>query len=230
DEYQTWKTLPAFAKKFVGWRGLETVVVQQDAENKHDFPGFAEAMNGADLLVISVRRRALSQENLALIRKHLERGRPLVGIRTTSHAFAPRGEDAGKGVAWTEFDAEVLGGNYTGHHGKTEPTTVHLPDHGLVHPILTGIDLDELTGHGSLYKAGPLKESATPILTGVIPNRPAEPVAWVNTYGPRRAKVFYTSFGHEEDFADPQFRRLLLNGMLWALNQPIPPDDRLQPR
>jgi nicotinamidase-related amidase/type 1 glutamine amidotransferase len=230
DEYKTWETLPVFAEKFVGWRGLETQIIQQNPANKHDFPGLNDAMNGADLLVVSVRRRALSKENLALIKKHLERGRPLVGIRTTSHAFAPRGEDAGKGAAWTEFDAAVLGGNYTGHHGNGTDTLVRLPDSGLVHPVLTGVDLDALIGKGSLYKTGPLKDSTQAVLLGAISDQPAEPVAWVNTFGPRRAKVFYTSLGHEGDFAQPNFRRLLLNGILWALSQPIPPDDRLQPR
>lgn len=230
DEYKTWVTLPQFAEKFVGWRGLETVIVQQSPDNKHHFPGLVEAMKGTDLLVVSLRRRALSKEQLDLIRNHLERGKPLVGIRTSSHAFAPRGEDAKLDAAWPEFDPEVLGGNYSGHHGKTEPTTIRLPDNGVVHPVLTGIDPAELIGKGSLYKSGPLKTSAQAVLIGTIPNQPAEPVAWVNTYGSRRAKVFYTSFGHEGDFAQPQFRRLLLNGILWALNQPIPPDDRLQPR
>lgn len=230
DEYKTWETLPVFVDKYVNWRGLETVVVQQGTENKHDFPGFAAAMDGADLLVVSVRRRALSKENLDLVRKHLDRGKPLVGIRTTSHAFAPRGADAEQGASWPDFDPAVLGGNYEGHHGKTERTVVRLPDDGLVHPILTQVDLDELLGNGSLYKAGPLEEGTRAVLMGKIPNQPAEPVAWTNTYGDRDAKVFYTSFGHEDDFADPNFRRLLLNGILWALNQPIPPDNRLQPR
>jgi type 1 glutamine amidotransferase len=35
--------------------------------------------------------------------------------------------------------------------------------------------------------------------------------------------VFYTSLGHPDDFAEPAFRRLLLNGILWALRQPVPP-------
>lgn len=230
DEYKTWETLPKFAQSFVAWRGLETVIVQQSPDNKHHFPGLVDAMKDADLLVVSVRRRALAKEQLDLLRNHLTRGKSLVGIRTSSHAFAPRGDDAKLGAAWPEFDAEVLGGNYSGHHGASAPATMHLPDNSVVHPILTGINAGELTGRGSLYRTGPLKPSTQVVLIGSIPNQPSEPVAWVNTYGPRRAKVFYTSLGHEDDFAQPQFRRLLSNGILWALSQPIPPDDRLQPR
>lgn len=229
DEYKTWETLPKFARQLVGWRGLETVVIQQGADNKNDFPGFAEAMTGADLLVVSVRRRALSKENLELIRKHLDRGKPLVGIRTASHAFDPRGEDVGKGSSWPEFDAEVLGGNYHNHRANGTKTHVRLPENGDVHPVLSGVNLEGLIGHGSLYMNSPLQGSASPVLMGSIPDQPAEPVAWTHAYGSRNAKVFYTSFGHEDDFANSEFRRLLLNGMLWALDQPIPPDNRLQP-
>lgn len=230
DEYKTWDTLPVFAEKFVDWRGLETAVIQQNPDDKHDFPGLNDALKDADLLVVSVRRRGLAKEQLDAVRAHLNRGRPLVGLRTTSHAFDPRGADANIGTAWPEFDAEVLGGNYTGHHGHGPVTKTLLPADAALHPILTGVNVDALDGHGSLYKAGPLKPGATPVLLGAIEGKPSEPVAWVNTFGPRDARIFYTSFGHEDDFADPQFRRLLLNGILWSLNQPIPPDDRLQPR
>lgn len=229
DEYETWETLPEFSERFVAWRGFETEIIHQNPDNKHDFPGFAEAMENADLLVISVRRRALSSQNLEAIRSHLNKGRPVVGIRTSSHAFAPRGDDASKGESWREFDAQVLGGNYHNHHGNGTETTVRLPDGGTVHPILSAVDLNALIGNGSLYKTSPLADSAQPVLIGAIPDQPAEPVAWVNTYGARNAKVFYTSFGHPDDFENPHFRRLLLNGMLWAMNQPIPPDNRLQP-
>ena len=51
----------------------------------------------------------------------------------------------------------------------------------------------------------------------VVGRPETEPVAWVNTKEGRR--VFYTSMGAPEDFPVPQFRRLLLNGVLWALGQ-----------
>jgi len=230
DEYRTWETLPVFAERYVGWRGLETAVVQQNPANKNDFPGFAEAMKDADLLVVSVRRRALSKPNLDLIRAHLSKGRPVVGIRTASHAFDPRGDDANQGASWPEFDAQVLGGNYHNHRANGTKTRVQVPENGFVSPVLTGVDLNQLIGNGSLYMNQPLQDSAQAVLIGSIPDQPSEPVAWTHTYGPKHAKVFYTSFGHPDDFANPAFRRLLLNGMLWALSQPIPPDDRLQPR
>ena len=45
-------------------------------------------------------------------------------------------------------------------------------------------------------------------------------MAWTNVH--KGGRVFYTSLGHPDDFNDPQFRRLLLNGILWALDRPVP--------
>jgi type 1 glutamine amidotransferase len=66
------------------------------------------------------------------------------------------------------------------------------------------------------------RPSATALLTGVSANHPAEPVAWVNS--PRRggSRVFYTSFGHIDDFQNPEFRKLLLNGICWTLGNAPP--------
>jgi len=57
-------------------------------------------------------------------------------------------------------------------------------------------------------------------LLGSIPEQTPEPVAWVNQCG--KARVFYTSLGHPEDFQDASFRRLLANGILWSLDKPVP--------
>lgn len=229
DEYRTWETLPVFAQDDLAWRGFDVRVIREDAQDKHAFPGLVEAMPAADLLVVSSRRRALTPPALAALRAHLEQGKPLVGIRTASHGFAVRGEErdtlVGRGlVEWPEFDAEVLGGNYRGHHGVGPVTTLAVAEGATGHPVLTGLDTTEWKGHASLYRSGPLRPGCHPLLVGSIPGQPAEPVAWTRAYGPRAARVFYTSFGHVEDFADPAFRRLLLNGMLWALGQPIPPE------
>jgi type 1 glutamine amidotransferase len=89
--------------------------------------------------------------------------------------------------------------------------------------VLTGVDVERWPGLGSLYRSGPLAAEATALVLGEIPGQPAEPVAWVRRYGPQQARIFYTSLGHPEDFAQAGFRRLLLNGILWALDRPIPP-------
>lgn len=229
DEYRTAETLPRFAAEELAWRGLVPVLVTEDPARKHHFPGLIEALPGADLLLVSTRRRALPPEALAAVRAHLEAGKPLVGLRTASHAFAPRGVEREQvraaGLAeWPDFDARVLGGNYQGHHGAGPLTRLRVAPSAEAHPVLTGVRPAQWPGHGSLYRAGPLAADAHPLLVGQIPGQPAEPVAWVRTFGLRAARIFYTSLGHPNDFREVGFRRLLLNGILWALNRPVPPE------
>src|SRR5262249_45513705 len=195
------------------------VVVPADPKDPDVIPGLAEALGKADLLLLSLRRRALPANDLEAVRQFLAAGKPVVGIRTASHAFDARGKLAGGRAVWPKFDPEVLGGNYSGHHGAGPKATVKAGAGPEAHPALTGVR-PPLGGHGSLYKVSPLATSATPLLTGSLPSRAQEPVAWVNRYG--KARVFYTSLGHPEDFQEAPFRRLLANAILWALDRPIP--------
>jgi nicotinamidase-related amidase/type 1 glutamine amidotransferase len=220
DEYHTNETLPAFAREVLQDRlGLDTTVLLGDPKNPHVVPGLAEALGGADLLLVSMRRRALPAQDLEAVRRFLAAGKPLVGIRTASHAFDARGKGPQGHAEWPRFDPEVLGGNYHGHHGAGPKTTVAAAEGAAKHPILTGVRAP-FQGNGSLYKVSPLASSATPLLVGSIPKQPAEPVAWVHPYG--KARVVYTSLGHPDDFKDEQFIRLLGNAVLWALDKPIP--------
>lgn len=225
DEYRTAETLPEFAATELEPAGFRVTVIHASPDDPRRFPGLRAALEGADLLLVSVRRRPPPLDDLDAIRAHVAAGRPLVGIRTASHAFAPRrGETppAGHGT-WPDFDPRVLGGRYVGHHGAGPATSVTVASGAAGHPILVGIDVARLVGHGSLYRVAPLEPSATALLSGVAADHPAEPVAWTNA--PRRgsSRVFYTSFGHEDDFREPEFRRLLLQGICWALDTAPPP-------
>jgi type 1 glutamine amidotransferase len=88
---------------------------------------------------------------------------------------------------------------------------------GTGHTVLTALNAGAITSIGSLYKVSPLETNTTPLLIGTIPDQPSEPVAWTHTYGPNKAKIFYTSLGHPDDFQNPEFRRLLCNAIGWAL-------------
>ena len=81
----------------------------------------------------------------------------------------------------------------------------------------------KFVGNGSLYRVSPLTAGARPLLMGTIEGKPPEPVAWTHEYGDRKAKVFYTSLGHPEDFAEAGFRRLLLNAISVAVGRPPVP-------
>jgi type 1 glutamine amidotransferase len=177
----------------------------------------------ADVILLSVRRRPLPQEQLDLFRAHLAAGKPLVGLRTASHAFHLRDKAPPEGLAdWSDFDKTILGGNYTGHHKNDIATSAEVAKGAAVHPVLTGVPGGEFQTFGSLYQNTPLGGGCTVLLTGRAEGIAGpEPVAWTHT-APGGSKVFYTSLGHPEDFAIPAFRTLLRNAILWAVDAEIP--------
>jgi nicotinamidase-related amidase len=227
DEYDTNQTLPQFAQAELG-RQFRTTLVYGSETDLNSIPGI-EALADADVALLSVRRRTLPAAQLRVVRQYLDAGRPLVAIRTSSHAFAPRGDEkppAGH-AAWTDFDPQVLGGNYHGHHGvkdaKGANSYARIIPAAAEHPILAGFGREELASAGTLYKVSPLSATATPLVAGRTAGAdPPEPVAWTNTY--RGGRVFYTSLGHPEDFKQPAFRRLLSNAIVWAAGQKPPQD------
>jgi nicotinamidase-related amidase/type 1 glutamine amidotransferase len=228
DEYKTETTLPRFVEKELKYLGFEATIIHSDPADKHSFPGMAEAVKNADLVLVSVRRRLPPKEQLDALRAHIAAGKPLVGIRTACHAWCTRDEKqnqaaiaAGKGV-WPEFDPEVIGGHYSNHHGNGPKTTTELAKGAAGHPILLGVQGHKLIGNGSLYVVRPLVETAQPLLVGSIFGKEPEPVAWTNLAGPKKARVFNTTLGHEEDFRNPAFLKLLVNGLFWALEDPYP--------
>jgi len=225
NEYRTWETLPEFARTALEWRGYDIAYVLSTPKDGDSHFENIHAIRTADLLVVSARRRTPSTEMLALIRAHVAAGKPVVGIRTASHGFDAKPADADH-AAWATFDVDVLGGHYAGHYNNKPPTSP--PTHVEVvreqreHFVLTGVPSAPFPVTSHLYKYPELGEASVPLLRGRIEGREVnEPVAWVNTAGDRRA--FYTSLGNPEDFQIPAFRRLLLNGILWCLHDPVPP-------
>ena len=219
-EYETSRTLPPFALKNLGHSFRVSFVFANEKE-RNDLPGI-EVLDDADVMLLSVRRRVLPQEQMAAIRRFAERGKPIVGIRTASHAFSLRGKRPPEGkLAWERFDQEIFGGNYSNHHGKGPAVQVGTAG-AATHTILNGVDIAKLKGTHSLYVVSPLEKTATPLLTGTIPDKPTEPIAWVNK-GRFGNRVFYTSLGAPGDFEQPQFQRLLSNALHWAAGIEISP-------
>ena len=225
NEYNTAETLPAFAKKELEGRGI--AITYTAAPSTVGSPLFAnyKAIEQADLLLISVRRRTPPKAMMDLIRAHVAAGKAIVGIRTASHAFDAKPDDSEQD-AWPHFDTEILGGEYLGHYANKPPAApasiITIVSTNAAHPVLIGLKPLEFPVTSHLYKYRNLAPTVAVLLQGHVKElSETQPVAWVNTAQDRR--VFYTSLGSPEDFEVPAFRRLLLNGILWALREPIPP-------
>jgi len=206
--YDSATTLPEFSEWLAVNHPFSCTVLKRDKEN--NVPGL-EVLKGTDLVILFVRRMTLPDEQINIVRDYVESGRPLIGIRTTSHAFEN----------WPKFDANVLGGNYHGHHPNALKGTAKTTPGGIEHPILRGVS-PEFTMGGSLYMNQPIDKNATMLLTGRVKGHPTEPLAWTHNYG--KSRVFYTSLGHPDDFSNTAFRRLLVNSIYWALKLKRPAD------
>jgi type 1 glutamine amidotransferase len=172
-------------------------------KSKTDLPGL-EALDDADLMVLFTRRLELPPEQLDTVRRYCQSGRPIVGIRTASHAFQN----------WLELDREILGGDYSGHYGSEFTTAIKIEKDAEKHAILKGFKPFE--SKSSLYKNRNIAKDTTLLLTGTIPEH-TEPLAWTREH--RGGRVFYTSLGGPEDFENQQFLTLLTNAILWAVHR-----------
>ena len=215
DEYKASESLTTFASKHLTPSdGFRTTFLFQDPANKYRIPGF-EKLASADLVVLYVRRRSLPEQDMNRLREYLNRGKPLLALRTSSHAWDTRDKGPKDNVEWPTFDPEVLGGNYHGHHGNTIESTIEIIPGMSKHPILRSVNVPAMIGKGSLYKVSPLESSAQVLLVGKIPSQPTEPILWTNRYG--KSKVVYTSLGHVGDFAQSGFNQLIKNTVSYLI-------------
>ena len=184
-EYETYKTLPAYARQHLG-KDFRVVYVINDNREEHDLPGI-EILEDADLAILSIWRRMLAPDQLQTVRDYVAANKPLVAIRTSSHAFASREGMTTEGRAsWQKFDQEVLRCNYHGHYGNHSdqgdpPTEVWIAPNTQGHPLLAGISTDKFRVGSWLYKMSPLLASAKPLLLGRVGEHQEQPVAWTIT-------------------------------------------------
>ncbi len=207
-EYKSAETLPMLKTRLETALGARCIYLQRKpGTNVHDIPGL-EALDTADLAIVFIRRMVLPEDQLARVKKYAASGKPIIGLRTASHAFEN----------WKEWDHDVLGGNYQNHHNNKLATTIRVLPEAATHPILKGV-AKEFTSPGSLYRNSPLPEGSKVLMMGTVEGKPAEPVAWTHSF--HGTPVFYTSLGHPEEFGTESFDHLILNAVQWALAQPV---------
>jgi type 1 glutamine amidotransferase len=228
DEYRSEITMPMVAAILEKTHGFTTSIAyaRPTPQAKDNIEGL-EALDTADLLVMFTRFRALPEGQLQHILRFVESGRPIVGLRTSTHAFLyPEGHT--RQALNDGFGRDVFGQKWISHHGSQSSTDVALHVASGDHPVLRGVG--PFRARSWLYHVTPLNGDATVLLDGTAVNsnkadRPLEfpltqPVAWTRQY--RQSRVFFTTLGHPEDFAQESMRRLVLNGIHWALGLEVP--------
>jgi type 1 glutamine amidotransferase len=169
-------------------------------KSKTELPGL-DALASCDVMLVFTKRLEPPSDQLELIKKYCLAGRPVVGLRTASHAFQK----------WLEFDHLILGGDYHSHYGAGPATKVAIASGASEHPILKGVEPFETPT--KLYKNPHIAEDTNLLLTGTIPDH-TEPVAW--TRKNHAGRVFYTSLGGPDDFKKKVFQTLLVNAIFWT--------------
>jgi len=232
-EYSGEATLPVIAQELEKNYGFRTKILKAypDHNAEENIPGL-EALQEADLAVFFLRWRRLPADQVKHIENYLLSKKPLVGFRTTTHAFNyPKGHPLEKWNAFGEFAFNTPPGwggvNKHTHYGHESSTDVKLIDAAGDDPILTGAK-DAFHARSWLYQVLPNYPSngSKSLLIGhsVNPNTPKaydNPVAWTgtNSYG---AKIFFTTLGHPEDFDQVPFQRLVINAIHWAAGKKVP--------
>src|SRR5262249_29400775 len=163
-------------------------------------PGL-ESLDTCDVMLLFTRRLTIKGEQLERVKKYCTSGKPVVAVRTASHAFQN----------WLALDKEVLGGDYQNHYGETMKTRVSIVENAKNHPTLA--EFKPFESPGSLYKNPNVAKDVEVLLTGNN-GQHVEPVAWTRPY--KGGRIFYTSLGHPKDFENESFRRLLVNALFWT--------------
>jgi len=250
EEYRSEEALPQLAKILAFRHGFRSTVLFAvepesgfiDPNRRDNIPGL-EALAKADLMILFTRFRDLPDAQMRHIVEYVESGRPIIGLRTATHAFDLKSSPTYARYSWNSreweggFGRQVLGETWIRHHGRhgRQATRGVIVPERAGHPILRGIGEGDIWGPTDVYAVRlPLPGDSQPlvlgqVLEGMRPdsppaagalNDPMMPVAWVKTYRGARgktARVFTTTMGSAEDLLSEGFRRLLVNACYWAL-------------
>ncbi|MFW6107421.1 MAG: ThuA domain-containing protein [bacterium] len=245
DEYRSEELIPQLAKILAVHHGFKCTVLfaidpktgEIDPSAKDNIPGL-EALKTADLMIMHLRFRDLPDEQMKHIMDYTNSGKPIMGLRTSTHAFnIPPGKTYSKWSFRAKGDTEggygrqVFGETWIshyGHHGRESTRGIIVEDQKN-HPIVKGCE--DIWGPSDVYAIRKLHGDCTPLvlgqpLKGMEPDdppnkkKPPVPIAWTKTYTGtegKAARVFTTTMGHAHDLKSEGFRRLLVNAAYWCL-------------
>ncbi|HEY1009033.1 MAG TPA: ThuA domain-containing protein [Daejeonella sp.] len=250
EAYRSEESLPMLAKILSERHGFRTTVLFSinpetqfvDPNYHQNIPGL-EFLAAADLMIIATRFRELPDNQMEYIHKYLVAGKPVIGLRTATHAFYykrdPNNKYAKYGFRSTTegweggFGKRILGENWVNHHGANAKEGTRALISGLevadANPILKGINdiwtTTEVYGIKSLPANSKilLWGQGTEGLTATSPaiwTKTIMPLAWTRTYVSESGKVgrvFTTTTGAAIDFISEDLRRLVVNASYWAV-------------
>jgi type 1 glutamine amidotransferase len=259
DEYHSEEELPQLAKILAQHHGFTCTVLfsinPKDGtiapHERRNIPDL-EALQHADLLILFTRFRDLPDEQMKHLVHYVQSGRPVIGIRTATHAFAIKSSPTyarysfdSRIAGWEGgFGRRILGETWVAHHGLhgKQSTRGIIPKSEENNPILRGINSGEIWVPTDVYEVrlplprtchvlmlGEVLTNMSPndVLIGGKANNPMMPIAWTNSYTGAQGKtgrVFTTTMGSADDFESEALRRLLVNAVYWAVgfDQKIP--------
>jgi type 1 glutamine amidotransferase len=243
-EYRSEESLPALARLLAKHHGFQcTVLFNIDPESGEIVAGtpsnipHMEALATADLAVVFLRFQNLPVEQMKHFDAYLKRGGPVVGLRTATHGFKiPADSEFSKysfdsKVSGYElgFGHQVLGQTWVGHYGRNhqQSTRITIVEAMKSHPILAGVKDVWVQAGGYVGKPtdGDILTMAQP-LNGMTPGstpsetQPPMPSEWTRTYkseSGKEGRVFTSLYGTPEDLTNEGYRRLICNGIFWAV-------------
>jgi type 1 glutamine amidotransferase len=247
EEYRSEEAMPQLGKILAKHHGFKCTVLfsvdpktgEIDPLNQNNIPGL-EALKDADLMIVNLRFRDLPDEQMKHFVDYVEAGKPVMGMRTATHAFRIKGGKKyakyGNGYGGDEykdgFGRQVLGEKWISHHGHhgRESTRGLIAKGAEGHPIVRGIKDGDIWGPTDVYGVRlPLPGDTKHIIMGQVvagmkpddepvegkKNDPMMPVGWVKSY--KDGRVFNTTMGSSTDLESEGTRRMLVNGAYWCV-------------
>ncbi|MEX1040235.1 MAG: ThuA domain-containing protein [Pirellulaceae bacterium] len=257
EEYRSEEALPMLAQILSQRHGFECTVLFAinpedgtiDPNNQTNIPGM-EKLKTADLCILMLRFRELPDKDMKHFVDYLESGKPIIGIRTSTHAFHYTRDKQSpyahygfaSGDKWKGgFGQQVLGDTWVNHHGNHggESTRGIINEEHADHPILKGVK--DVWGPTDVYGIIRLPEDAQVLLHGQVlagmkpdsqpvegkKNDPMMPLVWVRehkTESGNTAQIVGSTFGSAPDFESEDSRRLIVNASYYlsGLEDAIP--------
>jgi len=249
EEYRSEEAMPMLGQILAVRHGFKCTVLFSinpedgtiDPNNQNNIPGL-ESLADADMMIIATRFRQLPDEQMKYVDDFVQSGKPIMGLRTATHAFAYKGDSISpyakysfRSQAWPGgFGQQVLGDTWISHHGhhKFESTRGVINEKFADHPILKGVQ--DIWGPTDVYGIKNLTDQANvlvygQVLEGMKPtdkpvegpkNDPMMPLVWTKTFTGEQgkaAKVICTTMGASVDLQCEDLRRMLVNACYWAL-------------